>query len=380
LSASRIDVGLFPAALRFSFSHASATRDRTENIIAIAHGTSGRAGYGEGCPRSYVTGETVESAAAFIRGLAPELTHGIKDIDDLKAWTDAHESEIDANPAAFAAVEGALIDLIARDAGVSIETCLGLPPLGGRFRYSAVLGDTRPWKLGLQTCLYRLAGFADFKMKLSDDRIRNQAKLATFGRMAPGPHIRLRVDANNLWSGADRCIEALSGLEASFWALEEPIAAGDIDGCRQIAQVLQVRIILDESATGRAQLSQLAQDPERWILNVRISKMGGIIRSLRFIEEAGRLRLPLVLGAHVGETSLLTRSALTVAHACKSQGLAELLAQEGAFGRILLKEDITPTPLRFGYGGEILANRLQLNAGGGSGLAISSHRLAIPPA
>ena len=141
---------------------------------------------------------------------------------------------------------------MARDSGVSIETCLGLPPLGGRFRYSAVLGDTRPWKLGLQTCLYRLAGFADFKMKLSDDRTRNEAKLAAFGRMARGRHIRLRGDANNLWPGAENCIEALFGLEASFWALEEPIAVGDIDGCRRIAQALQVRMILDESATRRA--------------------------------------------------------------------------------------------------------------------------------
>ena len=63
----RLEVASFPVPFRAVFRHASATRGQAENLIVAAHADSGETGYGEGCPREYVTGETVESGAAFIR-------------------------------------------------------------------------------------------------------------------------------------------------------------------------------------------------------------------------------------------------------------------------------------------------------------------------
>jgi L-Ala-D/L-Glu epimerase len=62
---------------------------------------------------------------------------------------------------------------------------------------------------------------------------------------------------------------------------------------------------------------------------------------------ASRAGLGIIVGAQVGETSLLTRAALTVAMAA---GKA-LVAQEGAFGTRLLAHDICNPPLMFGAGG-----------------------------
>ena len=55
----------------------------------------------------------------------------------------------------------------------------------------------------------------------------------------------------------------------------------------------------------------------------------------------------MIVGAQVGETSLLTRAALTVAQAAGSA----LFAQEGAFGTFLLTRDVCEPPLMFGAGG-----------------------------
>jgi hypothetical protein len=55
----------------------------------------------------------------------------------------------------------------------------------------------------------------------------------------------------------------------------------------------------------------------------------------------------VIVGAQVGETSLLTRAALTVAHAAADV----LVAQEGAFGTFLLERDVCDPPLMFGAGG-----------------------------
>ena len=66
----------------------------------------------------------------------------------------------------------------------------------------------------------------------------------------------------------------------------------------------------------------------------------------------------------MGETSLLTRAALTVAKAAGSA----LVAQEGAFGTFLLERDICDPPLMFGKGGVLDASAHERLAGAGWGL------------
>ena len=84
----------------------------------------------------------------------------------------------------------------------------------------------------------------------------------------------------------------------------------------------------------------------KWIVNIRVSKMGGLIRSLEVLEAARNRGTHVVVGAQVGETSLLTRAALGVAR----QAGELLFAQEGAFGTLLLEKDVCQSPLMFGRG------------------------------
>lgn len=68
----------------------------------------------------------------------------------------------------------------------------------------------------------------------------------------------------------------------------------------------------------------------------------------------------LIVGAHVGETSVLTRAALTVARAARDI----LVAQEGAFGTHLLLRDVVNPPVMFGPGGMLDAAALTLRRAG----------------
>jgi hypothetical protein len=56
------------------------------------------------------------------------------------------------------------------------------------------------------------------------------------------------------------------------------------------------------------QHESLATGPEHWIVNVRVSKMGGLVRSLSVVARARELGLSIVVGAQVGETSVLAYS------------------------------------------------------------------------
>jgi L-Ala-D/L-Glu epimerase len=91
--------------------------------------------------------------------------------------------------------------------------------------------------------------------------------------------------------------------------------------------------------------------------NIRISKMGGLLRSLAIAEECQKRGIKFIIGAQVGETSILTRSAISLANAYRDN----LIAQEGAYGTHLLEHDITDAPIMFGKGGAVNLGAKNIN-------------------
>ena len=343
-----------------AFAHAAARRDRGDSLWVEVADAMGRRGCGEGCPRAYVTGETAASCLAFVDRHRRQWLAGICDVADLAAWADEHEREIDCNPAAWAATELAFLDLFGRQSGKTVEQLLGLPPLAGRVRYSAVLGDGEPEAFRRQLQRYRQAGFTDFKFKLAGDPERDRAKLAAFAEFRIDA-ARVRADANNLWPDAAACLSYLAGLGCAFHAIEEPLPARDWVGMARVAEATGLRIVLDESVCCRKDLWHLPDRKLPWVVNARVSKLGGLRRSMALVTDAQALGLDIVIGAHVGESSLLTRAALALGQACPRAPLA----REGAFGTLLLEADAVTPSLTFGAGGWLSAAQLSSTPGFG---------------
>jgi L-alanine-DL-glutamate epimerase-like enolase superfamily enzyme len=341
-------LGVKPLHIPFTvaFRHASAERSETSTLWAEATLDSGVIGRGESCPREYVTGESLDTVQAFFARHEAAIRDDIVDLSSLRRWMASMAHEIDTNPAAWCAIELAILDALAQHAQRTIEGFLSLPELHGEFRYTAVLGDAAPGTFQAAADQYRLFGFSDFKVKLSGDPERDRAKIATLRGLGM-KSLRVRVDANNLWTNAAEAIRFLRSLDYPFFAVEEPLGPNQYDELGRMADDLGCRIILDESLLRVEQLKGLPDPASRWIVSVRVSKMGGLIRSLAVIEAARRAAVGIIVGAQVGETSLLTRAGLTAAH---SAGAA-LVAQEGAFGTRLLAHDVCDPPLMFGQGG-----------------------------
>ena len=358
-----LEVFSFPMPFRAVFRHASARRDRTENLIVAAHSSCGRTGYGEGCPRSYVSGESVASGLAFIEKHGDSLTGEVHDVSSLRQWMVRHLAQIDDNPAAFCAVELAILDLLGQVSASPVEKLLGIPELAGEFGYSAVLGDAPYPVYRWQLHRYRRFGFHDFKIKLSGDLRKDRGKMRVF-RRAPDL-LRVRLDANNLWESADECTAHIKALEHDFLAIEEPLNAGDLEGFGAVARNCGSRVILDESLLRGEQLDALG-GAGHWIVNIRVSKMGGIIRSLAVADAAAKRGIGVIVGAQVGETSILTRAGLAV-----MSGIGRnLVAAEGAFGTRLLREDLASPCLMFGPGGVLRAEDTVGRQSPGLGLRI----------
>ena len=140
---------------------------------------------------------------------------------------------------------------------------------------------------------------------------------------------------------------ALQAVGGTLAGIEEPVGARQWPALARIAEAVGALIILDESVTRAADLDAVPGPAAHWIVNVRVSKMGGLLRSLEVVAAARKRGLRIIVGAQVGETSVLTRAALTIATAA-----GDLLAgQEGAFGTHLLTADVCDPPLMFGRGG-----------------------------
>ena len=366
-----MDLRLYRLDIPFTtaFKHSSVVRTATQSVWVEAH-SEDVIGVGEGCPREYVTGEDLASAQTFFERHRQELSREIGSIEALTAWVNAHARIIDTNPAAWCALELAMLDLFARRQNVPVEQLTTSKPATGVFRYSAVVGDGGPDTFRATVARYREMGFHDFKLKLSGDPVRDGDKIDALRDLEDLESLRVRVDANNLWGDPEVAVRHLAGLDFSFSGIEEPLPANALDGMRLVSEHTGSPIILDESFLRAEQMAAIEEDPERWIINVRVSKMGGLLRSLALVNDARNAGIPIIVGAQVGETSVLTRVGFTVARAAGDA----LRAQEGAFGTHLLEADVATPPLMFDRAGILNADTHALSTKAGWGLTLRPKR------
>lgn len=348
---------------KIAFSHSSATRTMTDSALVKVSSES-HSGFGESCPRPYVTNETYSSVDAFFNVHHKSILESITDLSSLKNWINKHVDQINNNPAAFCAIELAILDLLAKEAEISVESLLEISQLSGEYQYTAVLGDSSLVSFTKLLTQFSAMKFTDYKLKLSGKLEHDKAKCDILLKQVKHP--RIRLDANNLWKTPEEVIEYIKQLNHPFFALEEPLQVNDYKGLSVISQALDINIIVDESLIQIEQLKHLLANPSKWIINIRISKMGGVIRSLSIAENAKSLGINCIVGAQVGETSILTRAAILLANEYRDI----ITAQEGACGTYLLENDICDPVLMFGAKGVLSEDTMKQLTKDGFGLSL----------
>ena len=110
LNLESIRASVLTIPFNVAFKHASAERAVSQALWVEARTHDGGMGCGEGCPREYVTAESVQSACGFVAARVNEWLEEVHDLDALNDWVVRHQEDIDGNPAAWTAVELALLD------------------------------------------------------------------------------------------------------------------------------------------------------------------------------------------------------------------------------------------------------------------------------
>lgn len=343
----RCELRIVEIPMRVSVEHALAKRKLARNVLLAAHDETGLVGWGECCPRGYVTGESVESVeAALADELVPRfLGRSFKDMGEL---VEALSAELPGLPrnrhAAFCALELALLDLAGKRFQMSAGEVLG-PVLRPRARYSAVIAASSPLKAGVLSLVSRLFGASEIKVKTLAELERNQALLRVV-RMVAGKGVALRIDANAAWDAAE-AIRQL-GLLRSFdlQGCEQPVPGEDFAGMAAVTAAGLVPVVADESLCSHADGERLVAERGCDVFNLRVSKNGGLLNTARLYRLAMAAGLRCQLGAQVGETGLLSAAGRHVA-----TRLADILWCEGSYGWILLRPEIVTPDITVGRGG-----------------------------
>lgn len=368
----RVSVHRLSIPLRGLVEHAAAVRAVVEPIVVAVELRDGAIGYGETLSRIYVTGETTETALAVIESVfIPALLdfHPQSFGEALEAieaipWNDAQGTFV---PAARAAVEMALLDAAMRSYRRDMDTVvqwMGLPGFGrpgslSNIRFSGVIALSNPAAAMKRLRKMYWGGFRHFKIKVGmpGDLEIVRAAAAYLRRPIARGKASLRVDANGAWSVEQLAQWLANTAEIPLAGIEQPLGRSATD---QLATVLAVptpksaRCVQSTHPTWIHDESLISiEDAQRWIdlgiaggFNIRLSKCGGMLPSLRIAGLARREGVRIQLGCMVGETSVLSAAGLRFLEACP-----EVAWAEGCFGSFLLSDDVVARELRIGFGG-----------------------------
>jgi muconate cycloisomerase len=165
-------------------------------------------------------------------------------------------------------------------------------------------------------------------------------------RVACGSRMDLRIDANEAWKPEDVERRLAPLRPARISALEQPVPHADVQSLRAIRPRLGVDIVLDESLCDADDARRAVDDHLCDIFNLRLSKCGGLLRTVALANLARDAGLESQLGCQVGETGLL--SAAGRHFACSIAGLRYV---EGSFDRLLVTEPLITEDITFRRGG-----------------------------
>ncbi len=282
------------APLLVPFTIATGRHDRLDNLLVHAVLSGGAEGWGEAAVATHITGETLGGTRENIRAVAERLRG--RNAAEAGRWRQVLADELKEPNAAWAAVEMALLDALARAAGVPLWKFFGARRRLLRSDITVVLGDLRSASSFTRHAARR--GFRTFKVKvgagLELDRerilaVRDAARSAGLSRP------KLILDANEGYDAAGALKLARASLRdgVRIAALEQPVPRDDWKGLAAVARGAGVPVIADESVRNLKDAVKLRERKSAHGYNIKLMKSGLVHAAMlaRYAREQGLLTM-----------------------------------------------------------------------------------------
>ncbi|MEX0703499.1 MAG: dipeptide epimerase [Planctomycetales bacterium] len=284
----RVESRLLPLRLAEPYTIAYETVESADNVLLVLETDSGLRGLGCAAPDEAVTGETAERTLSIFRDVVEPVLRG----------TDPFRSEqclqtlakpLAAQPAARAAVDMALHDLLGKQAGLPVWKLLG------GFRSSIATSVTigiLPERKTVERAKELVArGFVALKLKGGADVDGDVDRIRKV-REAVGPGIELRFDANQGFT-VSQTVDFLRRTESlRVEHIEQPTTRDDPALLGEVKRNSHVPVMADESLMTLRDAWRIATGEWADLLNIKLMKVGGIAEAAKIdaVAEAGGIR------------------------------------------------------------------------------------------
>jgi L-alanine-DL-glutamate epimerase-like enolase superfamily enzyme len=258
----------------------------------------GVVGYGE-APCTVTVGfygETLETVTVSIRKyIAPRLV-GEDPLNIRKATSIMNVAQGNA-VIAKTGIDFALHDVAGKALGVPTCTLLG-GMQRDRVKAASEIGIVKPNEMVEEARRLVEMGFRVIKIKAGRD-VEDETIGVKAVRDAIGPDIELRVDPNGGWSRSEtlKALKAFADCELSY--VEQPLPGWDLEGLAWIRKATGVPIMVDESVWNPHDVIRVAEAKAADIINIKLTKAGGLKNSLDIYTTAQALGIPCVVGTEL---------------------------------------------------------------------------------
>ncbi len=270
IRAWQIDLPLHEGSYKWSGGNSVSVFDST--VVAVET-DEGLTGWGEICPLgpaylpAYAAG-----ARAGIAEIAPALLGA--DPLALGQLNERMDAAMRGHPYVKSAIDMACWDLLGKVSGLPVATLMG-GHVGNDFALYRAISQESPAQMAKKVGQYRKEGYRKFQLKVGGDPDVDIARIRAAARELERGDV-LVADANTGWTqhAALRVADAVRDVDVY---IEQP--------CMSYEQCLAVRrhtnrpFVLDEVVDGIDMVVQGIADQAMDVINLKISKVGGLTRA-----------------------------------------------------------------------------------------------------
>ncbi len=286
ISAYQVDLPLREGSYKWSGGKAVTVFDST--VVRIET-DAGVIGHGEVCPLGpFYLPAYAKGARAGIQELAPHLLgENPLELDRLNRRMDA---ALKGHPYVKSAVDMACWDILGKVANLPVCVLLG-GRYGDDFVLYRAISQESPDEMASRVAGYRDEGYRRFQLKVGGDpdvdieRIR-----AVSAKLQPGD--KLIADANTGWlrHEAMRVVRAVQDIDVY---IEQPCLT--YEECLSIRRSTNHPFVLDEVVDELEMLLRGQADLAMDVVNIKISKFGGLTRAKQARDLCARLGIAMTL-------------------------------------------------------------------------------------
>lgn len=285
-------------ALKNVFTIARGSRTHQHNVF-IQIEKDEVTGIGEASPNKRYN-ETPETVSKELEAFDPSILAGLQSPEEAEQALDQFGFK---NQSAKIALEMAWLDWWAK----SQEQ-----PLWKLWGYQSPTGPVSSFTIGIDSFEVMQKKILDakkyplYKIKLGTDHDREI--IQAIREVTDKP---IRVDANEGWKTVDQALTEIEFLRSQNVELvEQPMHATMIEELKELKQNASLPLCADESFTGSESLDKIAECFH--IINIKLMKIGSMVKARRVIKKANQLGLEVMIGCMI-ESSLANAAGAAIA-------------------------------------------------------------------